>query len=116
MAPKPDKKTKLARKRCKPCEGGMPPLGKTRAEALLTQVPGWRLRTAKLTRTVRFEDFLTLMEFVNDLAQLAEEQGHHPDFRVRYSRLDLELTTHAIGGLSENDFILAAKIDELVVP
>ncbi len=106
--------TRLGKKRCKPCEGGTRPLGAARAQKLLAEVPGWRLKGDRIKRSVQFDDFLTLMEFVNDMARCAEEQGHHPDFRVRYARLDIELTTHAIGGLSENDFILAAKIDELL--
>lgn len=106
---------RLAERTCKPCTSRTKPLGARQAAALLAQVPGWKIaRPGRLRRTVRFEDFLTLIEFVNELADLAEEQAHHPDFRVRYGRLDLELSTHAIGGLSENDFVLAAKINDLL--
>ena len=107
-------RTKLSEKVCKPCTAKTPPLAAERAASLLAQVPGWRIVRGRLRRTVRFEDFLTLMEFVNELAGVAEEMGHHPDFKVSWSRLDLELFTHAIKGLSENDFVLAAKINELL--
>jgi 4a-hydroxytetrahydrobiopterin dehydratase len=80
----------------------------------MLQVPGWRVSRGRLVRHEEFDDFLTLMDFVNDLAAEAESQGHHPDFSVHYNKLDLELWTHAIDGLSENDFIMAAKINELL--
>jgi 4a-hydroxytetrahydrobiopterin dehydratase len=106
---------KLAQKKCKPCEGGAKPLGKAETARLLKQLSGWKATAAgQLRRKVKFEDFLTLMEFVNEVARLAEEEGHHPDFCVHYDTLDLRLWTHAVGGLSENDFILAAKIDALL--
>ena len=107
-------RTKLSEKVCAPCTARTKPLTTERVGSLLRQVPGWRIARGRLKRTVRFEDFLTLMEFVNELADVAEEMGHHPDFKVSWSRLDLELFTHAIKGLSENDFVLAAKINDLL--
>ena len=107
--------TKLSDRTCVPCTARTKPLPNERAVALLPRVPGWTLaRNGRLRRTVRFEDFISLIEFVNELADLAEEQAHHPDFKVHWTRLDIELFTHAIRGLTENDFILAAKIDDLL--
>ena len=92
----------------------------TQAEAqpYLDQVAGWRLvegEPLKLARRVKFKDFAQAMVFVDRLAELAEAEGHHPDFCVSWNRVKLELVTHAIGGLSENDFIMAARINELAV-
>ncbi len=101
------------RKRCVPCEGGVPRIEGARAEELLRTVDGWSHRDGRLHKHFRFRDFLSAMRFVNAMAALAEEEGHHPDFSVHYSAVDVALWTHAIGGLSENDFILAAKIDAL---
>ena len=78
----------------------------------LPQVPGWELEGNKLTRRYKFKDFLGSMAFVNRVAELAESEGHHPDIYIYWNRVRLELTTHAIKGLSENDFIMAAKINQ----
>jgi 4a-hydroxytetrahydrobiopterin dehydratase len=92
----------------------VPRLTAAEIETRLPLVPGWRVvGGAKLEKTWEFPDFVTLMRFVNRMAGLAESEGHHPDFSVHYSRLEVTLWTHAIGGLSENDFILAAKLDVL---
>ena len=106
----------LATKHCAPCEGGTKPMSRSEAEAYLAQVPGWKLvegERLKIARSVKFKDFAQAMTFVNRLAEVAEVEGHHPDFCVSWNRVKLELVTHAIGGLSENDFIMAAKISEL---
>src|SRR5690606_73291 len=103
----------LRTKRCVPCEGGVPLLTREQQEALLPQVPGWRVEGDRLTKTFVFETFPQAIAFVNRMADLAEEEGHHPDFCVHYRMVEVSLWTHAIGGLSENDFILAAKIDPL---
>lgn len=105
----------LAAKKCVPCEGGVPRLDKPEAERLLSQLSGWSLAedARKITKRFLFDDFVQAMRFVNAMAALAEAEGHHPDFFVRYSVVDVTLWTHAISGLSENDFILAAKIDQL---
>jgi 4a-hydroxytetrahydrobiopterin dehydratase len=90
----------------------MPP---EEAERLMEQVPGWELKPEeqKLVRRFKFKDFKAAMSFVNQVAALAEAEGHHPDIYISWNRVRLELTTHAIKGLSENDFILAAKISML---
>jgi len=106
----------LARKKCIPCEGGMPPLASDTARVLLRKLDAaWKIIDGKkIRREFRFRNFADAMNFVNRVAGIAEAQGHHPDVCIRYNRVDLELWTHAIGGLSENDFIVAAKIDEVV--
>lgn len=106
--------SKLAQMTCAPCTAKTPPVKAERAAKLMAQIPQWKLSRGKLRRTIRFEDFLTLMAFVNELAELAEEMQHHPDFKVSFARLDLELHTHSIKGLSLNDFVLAARIDDLL--
>jgi 4a-hydroxytetrahydrobiopterin dehydratase len=104
----------LENRRCVPCEGGVPRLAAAAVAALLPQVPGWEARDDRLHRQFRFRDFVTAMRFVNRMAEVAEAEGHHPDFTVhRYRLVDVAIWTHAIGGLSENDFILAAKITPL---
>ncbi len=88
----------------------------TAAEAYIAQVPGWRVVSGdplKIARGLRFKDFAQAIRFVNRVAEVAEAEGHHPDFCVSWNRVQMELFTHAISGLSENDFIMAAKIDEL---
>jgi len=101
----------LASKRCKPCEGGMQPMTPEESQKLLGQVEGWKLEENTIQKIFKFKDFAEAISFVNSVARVAEEEGHHPDIQIFYSRVKLTLTTHAIGGLSENDFILAAKID-----
>ena len=81
--------------------------------SMLAAVPAWEARDGKLHRTFDHKDFVAAMAFVNAMATLAEAEGHHPDFCVHYRRVDVTVWTHAIDGLSENDFILAAKIDTL---
>jgi 4a-hydroxytetrahydrobiopterin dehydratase len=103
----------LTAKKCVPCEGGVAALAEGEVCELLPQVPGWRVEGGRLRREMRFRDFVTLMAFVNRVAALAEAEGHHPDFSVHYDRLAFEVWTHAIDGLSENDFVLAAKIEAL---
>jgi 4a-hydroxytetrahydrobiopterin dehydratase len=100
-------------KRCAPCAEGTPKLPRARAEELLATLEGWTLDGERLRRPLRFKDFAAAMRFVNRVADLAEAEAHHPDFCVHYDRVDVTLWTHSVGGLSENDFILAAKIDTL---
>ena len=92
----------------------MPSLSPFDAKRLLSQVPGWEIKEnpARIEKTYRFKAFKQAMVFVNQVADKAESEGHHPDFYIHYNQVRLELWTHAVGGLSENDFILAAKIDE----
>jgi 4a-hydroxytetrahydrobiopterin dehydratase len=101
------------KKRCVPCEGGVPRLERARVEEWLHTVDGWSHGDDRLLKRFRFRDFNAAMRFVNAMAALAEDEGHHPDFSVQYATVDVKLWTHAAGGLTENDFILAAKIDAL---
>ena len=107
---------RLAAKSCVPCRGGVAPLQKAQAERLLGQTPLWKLEESgtRLKRTFEFADFREAMRFVNGVAEIAEGEGHHPDIAIHWNRVELTLWTHKIGGLHENDFILAAKIDRLL--
>ena len=104
---------KLQEQKCVPCQGGMAPLTQQEAQNLQKEVPDWTLKDNAMERTFRFRDFKEAMRFVNDVAEAAENEGHHPDIHIFYNKVRLELTTHKIKGLSQNDFILAAKIDAL---
>src|SRR5262245_36762012 len=108
----------LRDRRCVPCEGGMPPLDDATTGKLLSQIAGWAVASEaghpQIHKRFEFVDFLAAMAFVDKMAALAEEEAHHPDFCVHYSRVDVTLWTHAVRGLSENDFILAAKIDGIL--
>jgi len=100
--------------KCAPCERGTPKMEPARANELLGTLDGWELRGERLHRALKFKDFGGVMRFVNAIADLAEAEGHHPDFTVHdWNQLDVSTWTHSIGGLSENDFILAGKIDAL---
>jgi 4a-hydroxytetrahydrobiopterin dehydratase len=103
----------LAQRKCAPVKKGSPKLGRERVSELLSQVKGWKASDDKLTKTVTFKDFVAAMSFLGRVAEVAEAEQHHPDFCVHYNRVDFTLSTHDVGGLSENDFILAAKIDAL---
>jgi 4a-hydroxytetrahydrobiopterin dehydratase len=108
--------TDLLSKKCAPCEGGMAPLTAAQAEELRAQLhSGWELTAdAKcLKRALKFKDFYRTMSFVNALAHVANTEDHHPDLEVGYNYCRVAFTTHSIGGLSENDFICAAKLDRL---
>lgn len=108
----------LTRKKCKPCEGGVPPLTRKEAEDLLKQTSNWKITEdgKRIRRDWVVKNFVTAVDFFNRVSQVAEGDGHHPDLHlVRYRQVAIELWTHAIGGLSENDFIVAAKIDQLPV-
>ena len=106
----------LTKKQCKPCEGGTAPLTETEAKALLQQTPAWSLNEGgtEIHRTYEFKNYYQTMAFVNALAWIAHREDHHPDIEVGYKRCHVRYSTHSIGGLSENDFICAAKIDALV--
>jgi len=94
----------------------MPPATKEEAEKLIRRVVGWKLSGdgKHISKEFKFENFLEAMGFANKITAIAEEEGHHPDLSIGWGRVGVELTTHAIKGLSENDFILAAKIDKIV--
>ena len=107
--------TGLAQKRCVPCEGGTSPLTRPQAEELLKQVNEWSLSSdaQNISKKFTFKDFDAAMVFANKVTSIAETENHHPDLHISWGKVIVELTTHAIGGLSENDFILAAKIDKI---
>ncbi len=104
----------LTQKKCVPCEAGTPPLDELKVNELLKEVSGWALKDGHLFKKFKFKNFIETMKFVNSVADIAEKEGHHPDFCVHYSKVEFEIWTHAINGLSENDFILAAKIDKIM--
>jgi 4a-hydroxytetrahydrobiopterin dehydratase len=104
----------LEKRRCKPCEGGVPPLTEDEILEYITVVKGWIVRdNKKITKEFSFVNFKHTMSFVNEVARISEEEGHHPVMHISYGSAEIELWTHAINGLSENDFILAAKIDRI---
>ena len=104
----------LASKTCVPCRGGVPPLGGKELEALATQVPAWNvIEGHHITRSFGFPDFRQALAFVNKVGELAEQQGHHPDILLSWGKAEVTTWTHKINGLTESDFILAAKIDRL---
>lgn len=106
--------SKLADKTCVPCRGDTPPLSGTELEKLGREVPGWSVVEGHhLSRKFRFGDFREALGFVNRVGGLAEEQGHHPDISFGWGRVEITIFTHAIDGLTESDFVLAAKIDAL---
>lgn len=104
----------LTTKKCVPCEGGTLPLTETEAKQLSSQIPNWELGEDRIERTFKFKKFAETVDFFNEVAAIAEEEGHHPDFMIKGVRnLTLTLWTHAVNGLTENDFIVAAKIDAI---
>jgi 4a-hydroxytetrahydrobiopterin dehydratase len=104
----------LAGKQCVPCRGGIPPLEGDELLSLQQQIPGWSVIDGHhIRRELKFPDFKQALDFVNRVGALAEEQGHHPDIFLAWGKVELKLWTHAIDGLTESDFIMAAKIDNL---
>ncbi|MBI1173829.1 MAG: 4a-hydroxytetrahydrobiopterin dehydratase [Sideroxydans sp.] len=104
----------LGDKRCQPCEGGVPPLAPDEVQTLLAQLDGWKLYDHLIGKTFEFKDYYHTMAFVNAVAWVSHCEDHHPDLTVSYNKCHVEYFTHAIGGLSENDFICAAKVDALL--
>ncbi len=107
--------TDLAEQKCVPCEGGFPPLNRGEAEDMLDKLSGWSLaRQGKgIYKEYAFKDFKEALAFVNKVGEVAEGEGHHPDVSLSWGKVGVSLTTHAMQGLSVNDFIVAAKIDAL---
>jgi 4a-hydroxytetrahydrobiopterin dehydratase len=104
----------LADKHCVPCRGGVPPLKGAELGSFASQVPGWKVvEEHHLFRSFSFPDFKTALDFVNRVGAVAEEEGHHPDLMLSWGRVDVTTYTHKIDGLTESDFVLAAKIDRL---
>jgi len=106
----------LSEKRCVPCRGGVPPLDKTEAGRLISEVPGWTLDEGAtgIRRKFVFPDFATAMRFAVQVGEIAEAEGHHPDLSVGWGYCTVLFRTHAIRGLHENDFIMAAKVNRLL--
>jgi 4a-hydroxytetrahydrobiopterin dehydratase len=108
----------LARKKCTPCEGGVPALGADEARAFLDRVEGWQLTEdgKRIRRAWTAKNFMAAIDFFDKIATLAEQEGHHPDLHLEgYRHATVEIWTHASGGLTENDFILAAKINQVPI-
>jgi 4a-hydroxytetrahydrobiopterin dehydratase len=106
--------TDLASKNCVPCRGGVPPLAGKELDRLAEQLPDWKVVDGHhITRLFKFPDFRKALAFVNKVGEVAEEQGHHPDILLSWGKAEVTTWTHAINGLTESDFILAAKIDRL---
>lgn len=103
----------LTEKKCVPCEGGVAPLTDEQAAGYLESLSGWTKNEKQIEKLYQFKDFVKAMSFVNQMADVAEGEGHHPDIFIHYNKVTVTLWTHAIGGLSENDFIVAAKIDAI---
>jgi 4a-hydroxytetrahydrobiopterin dehydratase len=103
----------LTAKRCQPCEGGVAPYTPAQAAEMLKQVKGWTIEQGRLVKVYPFTNYYQTMAFVNALAWISHREDHHPDLLVGYNKCRVEYMTHAIGGLSENDFICAAKCDAL---
>lgn len=106
----------LTDKKCVPCEGGVQPFDVARVAEFLPQVPDWDADAEhkEIFRQFKFKDFKEAMVFVNRVADIAEAEGHHPDITINWNKVSLSLSTHSIGGLSENDFIVAAKVNALL--
>ena len=105
----------LTNKKCVPCEGGVPALNLDQTNEFFKEIPSWIFKDEKVHRQFEFKDFKEAMVFVNKVADIAEQEGHHPDIAIHWNKVDIDLWTHAIQGLSENDFIVAAKIDKIIL-
>ncbi len=106
--------TNLAGRHCVPCEGGAAALSAAEVAALRSQIGGWEVISGHhLARSFKFPDFHSALVFVNRVGEIADAEGHHPDIALSWGRVEVTLWTHSAGGLTENDFILAAKIDKL---
>jgi len=108
-----DNNIDLRTRRCKPCEGGTPPLRREETESYLQALPGWELGDGRIIKNFEFRNYYQTVAFVNAVAWIAHTENHHPDMEVSYKCCRVSYATHAVGGLSENDFICAAKVDAL---
>ena len=104
----------LARKKCQPCEGGIAPLAPAQVAPMLKGLQGWALEGGMISKTYTFRNFFETMAFVNAAAWVSHREDHHPDLVVKWGECKVSYVTHAIDGLSENDFICAAKLDALL--
>lgn len=108
--------SQLASKQCVPCKGGIPPLKGEELKRLNKQIDEWDvIDEHHLSKTCKFPNFVKALEFVNKVGDIAEQQGHHPNIFLAWGKARIEIWTHKIGGLTESDFILAAKIDEVPI-
>ena len=103
----------LEEQKCQSCEGTKSSLSKEEAENMLAQTPGWELVDNTIQRTFALSNFVEAMQFANRITPIAEQENHHPDLHISWGKVRVELSTHSVGGLSTNDFILAAKINRL---
>ena len=103
----------LEDEKCVACKSGTQPLTKDESEKLRQQIPDWKIVDDRIERAYSFPNFVEAMRFANRITKVAEEQNHHPDLHISWGKVTVELSTHKIGGLSQNDFIVAAKIDRL---
>jgi 4a-hydroxytetrahydrobiopterin dehydratase len=105
----------LTNKKCVPCEGGLSPLSKDEVSKLIKTIEGWEAdsKSKSITRKFKFKNFVKALDFVNKIGILAEEEGHHPDIEFGWGYANIKLQTHSIGGLHQNDFIVAAKINQI---
>ena len=111
--------TDLFKKKCKPCEGGIPALDISEIHKYQKKIDGWGVKSNEkkiyfLEKEFKFKNFLNSQKFVNEVSKISENEGHHPDILFGWGYAKIKITTHAIEGLSENDFILAAKIDQVI--
>ena len=104
----------LTTKKCVPCEGGVPSLSTPEVTSLLSRLRDWKLRGTQIEKDYQFKNFVEALGFVNRVGEIAEKEGHHPDLLIyQFNKVRVNVWTHAVSGLTENDFILAAKIDQL---
>ncbi len=109
--------SELAKKECVPCKGGVPSLPGERVDELLGELDGWQVEEGyHLTRTCKFRNFAEALAFVNRVGEIAEQQNHHPDLHLAWGKVRVEVWTHKISGLTESDFIFAAKVDAAFAP
>ena len=111
--------TDLSQKKCKPCEGGISALDISEIHKYQKKIDGWEVKSNEkkiyfLEKKFKFKNFLNSQKFINEVSQISENEGHHPDILFGWGYAQIKITTHAIEGLSENDFILAAKIDQII--
>lgn len=114
MSESTTKAADLAQRSCKPCEGGVPPMGEAEIDSQLQSLTGWQYVNGALVRTYRFKNYYRTLAFVNAVGWIAHQEDHHPELVVNYKTCEVRYQTHAIGGISENDFICAAKVDRLL--
>jgi 4a-hydroxytetrahydrobiopterin dehydratase len=103
----------LVKKKCRPCASGQPPMSEPEIARMLPHLPGWEYRAGVITKTFTFSNYDRTMAFVNATAWISHREDHHPDLNVGYNKCRVDYCTHAIGGISENDFICAAKLEAL---